>query len=798
MTPIGRRRSVGVALMLSITLTLGFSASAQARPGDLDTSFGLSGGFTLTGTPPRLAPSSPSAGVEVLGDGSTIELYRALGKPQVIHRKANGEIDSTFGENGYLTVPVRDRRAEKPGALARDGDHTILLTSGTSDRLNDFFLRRFDDQTGKFDPGFGDGGVARVSLSAILPGQNQGVSVEGFGLDDQGRIYVGAGVYDPFRTVVFRLTPDGEIDRSFGTSGFVAPLVAPCGGLESVHLTPQGILLSGYDCLQRLTFDGELDPTFDNEPLEVDSDSIYETLLSDSGEIFIRLYRGGASNVRKINPDGSIDVSFGVNGTLDTERPGMRVWDAGLDSSGRIIAVGGTWPDESRSAVARFTANGDPDPTFAGGGILEFDLAPGESERLLWIDGGIQAQFAFAVVGAFAFNDRLVMIRLDGENTPDPTFGTDGLVNPEVLVSDNDEIFDLAAAPGGKTVAVGKLGSKALVARYLPSGRLDTSFATDGQLAIPGPGVEGGYVGQRVAVQADGKLLVCLGGWGTQVARITADGRLDPAFGSAGIVALTFDSCAGIAELKGGKVLVAGRSPQRRPVLTRLKATGEIDSSYGKAGQAAGPVDSVPFDRKFTFAPLKGGAALVATGSSITRFDSTGKPVRWFGKKGVVNLLNRKKEPLVTDPGALAIAPQGGIFLAGNDNRELQVAKFTIDGKQARRFAKNGLLEILHPDLITPVYDLAIQADGRPVLAAGGQEWCRGNDGCLEKIRVYRLTRNGKKDPSFGNAGVAMLNPGQINSRSSSVLLTAEGLLLGGFAETQPGNHETVLLRMKK
>ena len=74
-----------------------------------------------------------------------------------------------------------------------------------------------------------------------------------------------------------------------------------------------------------------------------------------------------------------------------------------------------------------------------------------------------------------------------------------------------------------------------LVARYLPTGMIDTTFGTNGFTTISFTGL--GDYGYSGAIQADGKLIVA----GTVdddsymgFARLTSQGLLDPSFGSGG------------------------------------------------------------------------------------------------------------------------------------------------------------------------------------------------------------------------------------------------------------------------
>ena len=85
------------------------------------------------------------------------------------------------------------------------------------------------------------------------------------------------------------------------------------------------------------------------------------------------------------------------------------------------------------------------------------------------------------------------------------------------------------------------------VARYLPTGKLDTTFGTGG---LASAGYVGGESGTGVALQPDGKIIwvgsqgnpsfPAGGTFGFAVARFNANGSLDTSFGSGGQAGVEF------------------------------------------------------------------------------------------------------------------------------------------------------------------------------------------------------------------------------------------------------------------
>src|SRR5205807_8177162 len=72
------------------------------------------------------------------------------------------------------------------------------------------------------------------------------------------------------------------------------------------------------------------------------------------------------------------------------------------------------------------------------------------------------------------------------------------------------------------------------LSRYTPRGSLDGSFGSGGKVLTP---FGGDTVAQAVAIQRDGSIVAAGGGAGYfALARYTAQGKLDPSFGSGGKV----------------------------------------------------------------------------------------------------------------------------------------------------------------------------------------------------------------------------------------------------------------------
>lgn len=323
--------------------------------------------------------------------------------------------------------------------------------------------------------------------------------------------------------------------------------------------------------------------------------------------------QGGTKNLEvvRLNADGTPDTSFGKgneDGTPDgfvnlSLSDGDDVANAvAIEPDGKIVVAGSTSSaDGSNIAVARMNADGSLDKTFGVGttdgspdGVVTLNLGKGDDAAqavAVEPDGKIVVAGNSTSTGTDG-SKNIVVARMNADGTTDTTFGQandgtpDGVFN--LSLSDGDDVADaLAVAGDGSVVVVGTSagadGKNLAVARLAADGSLDKAFGKDGKDGTP-EGVVGLSLGKgddqgaAVAVEPDGKVVVAgsttsVGGGSSNVfvARMLADGALDPTFGTAkdetpdGVVNLSFgdgDDTAAAVAVSGGKVLVAGTSKQ--------------------------------------------------------------------------------------------------------------------------------------------------------------------------------------------------------------------------------------------
>lgn len=288
------------------------------------------------------------------------------------------------------------------------------------------------------------------------------------------------------------------------------------------------------------------------------------------------------------------DLAAAAPGTIDPTFSGFGVVTYPSDSGaeiavqpdGKIVQASQitTAYSEQSLVLVRRGPNGGTDMTWGVGGVVEIDLLAG-NERVTGIDATPQGEILVVVQGSLSTSaDLLARFSSTGDLA-----GTNELaLNPGSGLGSGQH---LAAAPDGSAFVVGNVANDLALSKHRPNGSLDLSFATDG-VAIVDTGMVD--LGAAVLLQFDGKILVAgTAGPDVLVARFTADGSLDPGFGTGGVLVFAAgtagaDRVGGLALHADGDAVIAGAdgpsSPGTKAFLARVKPDGTLDTSFGGTG----------------------------------------------------------------------------------------------------------------------------------------------------------------------------------------------------------------------
>ena len=298
---------------------------------------------------------------------------------------------------------------------------------------------------------------------------------------------------------------------------------------------------------------------------------------------------------------GRLDPSFGRGGTVMTPAPApprgrfsvTYVGGLVLQRDGKLVVAGARTNIKDRLGIAlsRYTSGGTLDPIFGVRGKVETDLGSrsgaASSGVALQADGKI-------VTAGYSSLPHLAAARFTTRGALDAGFGSAGIV--VTPVGGWSEAGGVAIQPDRRIVvaasaSLSKRGVQLAVVRYLPNGRVDTSFGVNGTV-VTNFAVNGR---PAIAIQPDGKIVVACGVGNPRrfgLARYDARGALDPTFGDGGKVRTRFAeaSTAHAVALQGdGKIVVAGSSGGDF-ALARYTVDGELDESFGTGGLVTTPL----------------------------------------------------------------------------------------------------------------------------------------------------------------------------------------------------------------
>ncbi len=230
-------------------------------------------------------------------------------------------------------------------------------------------------------------------------------------------------------------------------------------------------------------------------------------------------------------------------------------WIAALTSTALALA--------SAPAAA---APGDLDRSFAGDGVQVTDIAGDRDQALALARQPNGRLVAAGVADEGTQDDNTAIARYLGTGALDSSFDTDGRLTTAFSPADQDAARAVAVQGDGRLVVAGYVGNGAdmAVARYLPDGRLDPNFSSDGKREIDLGSSTNQDVAEAVAIQPDGRIVIA--GRGTDensdlaVVRLDHDGSLDGSFSGDGkrLIDIGEDFARDLAIQPDGRIVVAG------------------------------------------------------------------------------------------------------------------------------------------------------------------------------------------------------------------------------------------------
>ena len=355
-----------------------------------------------------------------------------------------GSLDNSFGNGGIVTAPLTSH-GESGYAAAIQADGKILV-AGFQDvsGSQNFAIARYNTN-GSLDNSFGAGGLA------LFDAGTDSDAAWTIALQDDGKILLGGSVYNQLTTVddyaLVRLNSDGTPDNTFGTGGLVMTDIDGNwdNAYDMVLQTDGKILLAGEGyinsnrkvCVVRYNTDGTLDASFGAGGIAINVIGCGEertraiALQADGRIIAAGYFNEGIDDqafVTRFNSDGTVDNTFGNNGTatLDIAGNDDRFWALYILPDGKILAGGTTDPsNDADYLLVKYLSDGTLDNSFGSNGMAmnNFGVNDFLKDMIVDADGKI-----LTAGGGFSFE----LIRFLDTGYPDTDFGTNGIVNTSI------------------------------------------------------------------------------------------------------------------------------------------------------------------------------------------------------------------------------------------------------------------------------------------------------------------------------------------------------------------------------
>ena len=381
------------------------------------------------------------------------------------------------------------------------------------------------------------------------------------------------------------MNADGSLDTTFEPGTGLSTGTSGSPNVEAISLQPDGrIVIAGYfasyngvakNNIARLNPDGSIDMSFD--PGTGPTGNVNAVHISANGKMLVggefTSFNGGAhGSLVRLNVDGSVDPSFITGSGFQGQVACI------VERSNGTLYIGGrfgSYQEVPRKNTARLLANGTLDTTF------DSSVGPDPSSNVYNVRSiAEQADGKVLVGGHFTtFNGapQVHIMRLSETGALDPTY--------QIGIGPDRPVFGIRVLPDGKALVCGEFSAyddrSAFGLTVLNSdGSMDTSFN-------PGMGFNNDVVLQFSCKRTSAYWSAeaskgSMGSSGAVSARLLPGGELDTTFdpgqaatgGPVNIMALQTDD----------KVLVAGAFthfdgiPRNR--IARLNADGSVDAGF--------------------------------------------------------------------------------------------------------------------------------------------------------------------------------------------------------------------------
>lgn len=490
-----------------------------------------------------------------------------------------------------------------------------------------------------------------------------------------------------------------------------------------------------------------LDTTFaDHGIFREDSMYTYAQLIQADGKVVLGgcVYKTFLNPaLSRLNQDGSIDSSFGVNGyvlllneNITALRSNWALTNAlAQEPNGKIIASGtaggqDAFQDEVPflNFLARYNLNGSVDSSFGTNGFIidYYDstwlgrscIAMTDSYNRVFICASDYPQINYPGVGFPAYHYGYRIFCYDSIGRLDTIFGTEGGIY--VSLDIGATIFSACVQPDQKILLGGADSTQSVFSliRFTSSGRLDSAFGVNGVATISCDTADRGAF-NSICVQSDGRILASkyLSATDTgyfKISRFLSNGSIDYSFGFGGCtqalvqapyIQNTSNGYTQVAQSPDGSIMIGSSSvfdsaARQRGYMAfaRFYSDGTIDASFGEYGFLNEPVlyyNHYDFPVMTGFSALSNGGFIASSGNQTNRY---------FGRAINTGIMNKSETAFDIYPN-----PASDRLYINGPSGEYDARLIDMSGRIWLVPIVSGRIDI--SDLPLGIYAIAINTD---------------------------------------------------------------------------------------
>jgi len=487
---------ISTSVLAVLALTLFAATIVTAAPGDLDPRFGNGGIVVTRGNSINHLNTANGMAIQAdgkivaIGGGAPNNNYDFA----VVRYNADGSLDTSFGGTGIVLTPVGNSH-DQAFSVAIQADGKIVVVgescngSGNCGSAGSSLAIVRYNPNGSLDTSFN--GTGKVINSTNNRGWDLAIQTDGkivavgeeigfryntdgtpdTSFNGTGRILLGieafsVAIHADGKIVsagrlqnsfaIARFNADGTPDTSLnGTGKVITPVGSSGSRANEVAIQADGMIIAVGNAgtffdndvaLVRWKPNGELDTTFGGTgkiviPIGDFGDEAYSIAIQSDGKIVVagHTYYGSINVIThsdfvvvRLNPNGSLDTTFGGTGKVITSVPGNcdGARSVAVQADGRIVVAGSSDPDLADFAdfvVVRYQGGSDANIRtrfdFDGDGRADISVFR-PSDRLWYLNrstnGSTAIQFGLPT-------DRITPADYDGDGKTDISVYRDGI-----------------------------------------------------------------------------------------------------------------------------------------------------------------------------------------------------------------------------------------------------------------------------------------------------------------------------------------------------------------------------------